>query len=155
MSGGYRVEQLAGHDRKSFTSGSADLDRYFREAVGQDLRRRLATCFVAVDPQGNVAGFYTLAGTSVLLDGLPPDRVRKLPRCPLVPAILLGRLALARAHQGKRLGGALVADAVLRARASGIGAHLMVVDAKDEAAARFYEHLDFVRLEGLRLICAL
>jgi hypothetical protein len=33
----------------------------------------------------------------------------------------------------------------------------MVVDAKDEAAARFYEHLEFTRLESasLRLVRAL
>jgi ribosomal protein S18 acetylase RimI-like enzyme len=154
MSGGYRIELLADQDRKTFTSGSDSLDRYFREGVTQDVRRRVANCFVAVDPDGDVAGFYTLAATSLLLDGLAPERRRKLPRYPLVPAILLGRLAVASAHQGRRLGGALVADALIRSSASDIAAHFMVVDAKDEAAARFYEHLEFMRLgeDGRRLV---
>jgi hypothetical protein len=96
MSGGYRIEPLADHDRKTFISGSESLDRYFREGVTQDMRRRVANCFVAIGLENDVAGFYTLAATSVLLDVLAPDRRKKLPRYPLVPAILLGRLAVAR-----------------------------------------------------------
>ncbi len=146
MSGDYRIERLAAHDRSGFTSGSAILDRYFREGVAQDMRRRVAGCYIAVGPAGDVAGFYTIAATSVLLDGLPPERQKKLPRYPLVPAVLLGRLAVSTAHQGKRLGSALVADALIRSSASELVAHLMVVHAKDEAAAAFYEHLEFTRL---------
>jgi GNAT superfamily N-acetyltransferase len=50
---------------------------------------------------------------------------------------------VAEAHQGKRLGGALVADALLRASRSEGMAYAMVVDAKHNAAARFYTHLGF------------
>jgi GNAT superfamily N-acetyltransferase len=157
MSDGYRIERLADHDRRTFDSGSESLDHYFREAAGQDIRRRVAFCFVAVGPDGDVAGFYTLSAASVLLDQLPAERSKRLPRYPLVPAILLGRLAVARSHQGKRLGSALVADALMRARSGDVAAHLMVVDAKDETAARFYEHLEFARLPDntRRLIRAL
>jgi len=142
----YAIEPLAGHDRKSFDSGSDELDRYFRERATQDMRRRVAACFVAVADDGGVAGVYTLAATSILLDALPPERARKLPRYPLVPAVLLGRLAVSLAHQGRRLGAALVADALLRAGRAEIAAHAMLVDAKDENAARFYEHFGFERL---------
>ena len=156
-SGGYRIEPLADHDRMSFASGSEILDRYFRERVGQDVRRRLASCFVAVDTQENVAGFYTLAASAVSLDMIAPHRARKLPRYPQIPAVLLGRLAVAKEHQRQHLGAALVADALVRSAGSEIAAHLVVVDAKDERAARFYEHLGFERLDGesLRLIRAL
>lgn len=143
---GYRIEKLAKHDRKRFECGSAPLERYFREQVTQDVKRRLAFCFVAVAEDGTLAGFYTLAATSIALDRLSADRAKHLPRYPVVPAILLGRLAVATAHQGKRLGGALVADALLRATHSEIVGHLMVVDAKDDHAAAFYEHLGFERL---------
>jgi GNAT superfamily N-acetyltransferase len=144
--GGYRIERLADHDRTSFASGSESLDRYLREVASQDVRRRAAYCFVAIGPEGDVAGYYTLSAASVSLDKLPADRAKKLPRYPLVPAILLGRLAVARSHQGNRLGAALVADAMMRASSSDIAAHLIVVDAKDETAAQFYEHLEFARL---------
>jgi GNAT superfamily N-acetyltransferase len=148
MSGGYRIERLADHDRGPFDSGSESLDRYFQQTAGQDVRRRVAYCFVAVSQDGDVAGFYTLSAASVLVDQLPAERAKRLPRYPLVPAILLGRLAVARSHQGKRLGAALVTDALMRATSSDVAAHLLMVDAKDQTAARFYEHLEFGRLPG-------
>jgi predicted N-acetyltransferase YhbS len=72
----------------------------------------------------------------------------------VIPAILLGRLAVATAHRGKRLGGALVADALARAGQSHIMAYAMVVEAKDAEAGRFYEHLGFEPLpdNALRLL---
>jgi predicted N-acetyltransferase YhbS len=154
---GYRIEPLGGHDRRSFTCGVDALDRYFREQVSQDVRRRMAVCFVAVDEAGDIGGYYTLSATSLSLDALPEVKARRLPRYPIVPAVLLGRLAVSSAHQGRRLGAALVADALLRAGRSEVAGFALVVDAKDEAAARFYEHLEFMRLPGepTRLIRAL
>ena len=73
---GYRVERLGKHhDRKAFRCGSESLDRYFRERATQDEQRRLALCFVAVAEQDDaVAGFYTLAATSIALDiVIPPS----------------------------------------------------------------------------------
>ena len=149
----YRIEALAAHDRNGFASGSEALDRYFREVVTQDIRRRIAKCFVAVDENEIVAGYYTICATSVGLGELPPARAKKLPRYPAIPAVLLGRLAVSSKHQGKQLGAVLVVDACERAARSDIAALLMLVDAKDEAAARFYDHLGFERLgNGRRLI---
>ena len=142
----YRIELLDAHDRSAFVSGSDALDRYLREQAKQDMRRRVASCFVAVDNDGIIAGYYTIAATSLILDKLSPERAKRLPRYPSIPAVLLGRLAVAQAHQGKRLGGALVADALLRATRAEVMAYAMVVDAKDEQAANFYEHLGFERL---------
>jgi GNAT superfamily N-acetyltransferase len=145
---GYSIEPLGSHDRRSFNSGSAALDRYFKEQVTQDVRRRVASCFVALGPDGGVAGYYTLAATAIALDALPAEKARRLPRYPAVPAILLGRLAVSVPHQGQRLGAALVADALLRCARSEIAGYAMIVDAKDETAAGFYEHLEFTRLPG-------
>jgi GNAT superfamily N-acetyltransferase len=142
----YRIELLGAHDRSAFVSGSDVLDRYLREQAKQDMRRRVASCFVAIDNDGIIAGYYTIAATSLILDKLSAERVKRLPRYPSIPAVLLGRLAVAQAHQGKRLGGALVADALLRATRAEVMAYAMVVDAKDEQAANFYEHLGFERL---------
>ena len=146
----FRIEPLSSdHDRSLFSSGSESLDRYFREQASQDMKRRIATCFVAVSTGGNeVAGFYSLAATSIALSSLAPDIMKKLPRYPVVPAALLGRLAIARSHQGKGLGGVLLGDAVLRTARSGLGVFALLVDAKDEAAQRFYEHHGFMLLPG-------
>jgi ribosomal protein S18 acetylase RimI-like enzyme len=55
-----------------------------------------------------------------------------------VPAALMGRLAVAARHRGRRLGEFLLLDAMARALASDIAAYAFVVDAKDDAAAAFY-----------------
>ena len=101
----FRVEPLQGHDRQDFASGSEPLDRYFRTQVTQDIRRRITACFVAVSGEGRIAGYYTLAATSVPLSDLPAEIGRKLPRYPSVPAVRMGRLAVDAAFKGQGLGG--------------------------------------------------
>ncbi len=127
------------HDRSAFHSGVDALDRYIRELALQDIKRRISGCFVALDDAKEVAGFYTLAATSVPFDSLPADLTKRLPHYPVIPAMLLGRLAVASKHQGKGLGRALVADALMRTDSFGIGAFALIVDAKDAQAVAFYE----------------
>jgi len=143
----FRVAPLdAGHDRAVFDSGSEPLNRYFREQVTQDVRRRVAACFVALTEERRIAGFYTLASASLLLADLPASLEKKLPRYPTVPAVRLGRLAVDQTFKGQGLGGALLADALDCAARSEIAAYAMLVDAKDESAATFYRHHGFIPL---------
>ncbi len=132
------------HDRTSFDSGSKHLDGYFREQVSQDIRRRVAVCFVALTNESRVAGYYTLASASILLADLPAVSAKKLPRYPTVPAVRMGRLAVDQTFQSKGLGGALLADALHRAARSEIAAYALMVDAKDEVTSTFYRHHGFV-----------
>lgn len=139
-----RVEALgAHHDRSAFASGAEALDRYFRTQAGQEARKKVAAPFVLVMTDGSIAGFYTLSATAVRLPELPDATTRKLPRYPLIPATLLGRLAVDRRHQGKGYGRFLLADALYRAVRSEIASFAVIVDAKDEAAKRFYERESF------------
>jgi ribosomal protein S18 acetylase RimI-like enzyme len=148
----FRVLPLEdGLDRKHFDSGTEPLDRYLREQVTQDIRRRVAACFVAVDDEQRIAGYYTLASASVPLDQLPPATAKKLPRYPSVPAVRMGRLAVDRDFKGQGLGGALLADALQRSARSEIAAYALIVDAKDEPAAAFYRHHGFVALPSAAL----
>jgi len=143
----YRVVPLEGRqERTTFVSDSETLNRYFQQQVTQDVRRRVAACFVALDGEQRVAGYYTLAAASVLLAELPDVTAKKLPRYPSVPAIRMGRLAVDQAFKGQGLGGALLADALERAARSEIAAFAFVVDAKDETAAAFYAHHGFITL---------
>lgn len=140
-----RVEPLgSGHDRSGFASGAEPLDRYFRTQAGQDARKNMAAPFVLLLPDGTIAGYYTLSSTSVQLGELPEQTIRKLPRYPLVPATLLGRLAVDRRQQGKGFGRFLLADALHRAARSEIASFAVIVDAKDENARRFYERESFL-----------
>lgn len=140
-----RVEPLtSNHDRSGFESGVEPLDRYFRTHAGQDARKNMAAPFVLALPDGAIAGYYTLSSTSVQLAELPDQTVRKLPRYPLVPATLLGRLAVDRRHQGKGYGRFLLADALYRAARSEIASFALLVQAKDDGARRFYERESFL-----------
>ncbi len=140
-----RVEVLGPyHDRNSFDSGVEALDRYFRTQAGQDARKNLAAPFVLVLPDGAIGGYYTLSSTAIRLAELPIQTAKRLPRYPLIPATLLGRLAVDKRFQGQGYGRFLLADALHRAVRSEIASFAVVVDAKDDAARRFYERESFL-----------
>jgi GNAT superfamily N-acetyltransferase len=142
----FRIEALApAHARKDFSSGSEPLDRYLRELATQDIKRRVSNCFVALDRGNAIAGYYTLAAASFPLTELSAEEAKRLLRYPLLPAGLIGRLAVDRSFQGHRLGSALVMDAALRVARAEPAVFALVVEAKDEKAACFYGHLGFRR----------
>jgi ribosomal protein S18 acetylase RimI-like enzyme len=146
----YRFELLGSHhDRKGFSCGVDALDRYFREQVSQDVRRRATTCYVASEAStGTPAGYYTIAAGDILLTDMPEQFVKRLPRYPLVPIARMGRLAVDQAHRGRQLGAALLWDAALRAQRSELAVVALAVDAKDDTAEAFYRHHGFVSFGG-------
>jgi GNAT superfamily N-acetyltransferase len=106
----------------------------------------MAASFVLVLPDGGIGGYYTLSSTAVKLAELPENVARRLPRYPLVPATLLGRLAVDRRFQGRGYGRFLLANALLRVVRSEFPSFAVVVDAKDDGARRFYERESFLPL---------
>jgi predicted GNAT family N-acyltransferase len=145
----YRVEALgASHDRTAFHSGVPELDHYFQHQAGQDARRKAAAPFVMLDRQDTIVGYYTLSAFGVQLPEFPEAVVRKLPRYPVLPATLLGRLAISRTHQGKSLGRFLLMDALYRSwkNTSEVGSVGVVVDALDQKSRAFYLHHEFIQL---------
>jgi ribosomal protein S18 acetylase RimI-like enzyme len=145
---GFVIEPLtSAHRRKDFSSGVESLDRYLHELATQDARRRVSNCFVALS-DGTIAAFYTLAAASLPLDEFTPEEKKRLPRYGLLLACLIGRLAVDRAFRGRRLGSALIMDAVQRAMRAEPAIFALVVDAKDETAVGFYQHLGFRRFSS-------
>jgi len=126
------------------------LDRYLKTQAGQDSRRRVASCFVLTpaDEPAQVLGYYTLSALSIALADLPTSLAKRLPRYPIVPATLMGRLATDSRHRGKRLGELLLFDASARVLRSEIATFALVVDAKDDAAERFYARYHFLELSA-------
>jgi GNAT superfamily N-acetyltransferase len=149
----HQIAQLsAQHDRSNFCSGSEPLDRYLRERANQDFKRYVATPFVLYDLDAQrIAGYYTLAATGIQFEDLPAAMRKKLPRYPMVPAILLGRLAVDERYQGRGLGAFLLVDALRRSLTNEIVAAAVVVDAKDETARAFYEYHNFISFVGVPL----
>ena len=133
------------HDRWSFRCGTAELDDYLQHRASQDVRRRAAAVFVLVpeDQPQRIAGFYSLSSASIILEELPAELAKALPRYPLVPAVLLGRLARDVNFPG--VGRLLLLDALARSlrHAEQVAAAVVLVDAKDENARRFYAKYGF------------
>ena len=152
-----RIELLdATHDRVGFDSGVDALNRYLKETARQHVLKGLSMTWVAVDEHSPapkpVLGFFTLSLCQVVADGVPAAWAKRLPR--QIPAMCLGRLAIASEEQGKGLGKVLLVEALLRvakigALAGGIG---LFVDAKDDEAARFYRHFGFEPSPGQPLV---
>lgn len=144
----YRVEPLSKqHDRSAFSSGIEPLDRYLREQARQDARKRVAAPFVLCEGKSNqVLGYYTLSALSIDIGAWPDDVAKKLPKYPLVPATLLGRLAIDARLRGKGIGEHLLIDALRRALAASreVASVAVIVDAKDEGAVAFYGHYEFI-----------
>jgi GNAT superfamily N-acetyltransferase len=79
------------------------------------------------------------------------ESLQRLPGFP-IPGVLLARLAVERRMQGQGVGKYLLREALGRtlelARAGPVAFRLLVTDAIDDAAARFYEHHGFARLRA-------
>ncbi|MGH7090644.1 MAG: hypothetical protein ACREFQ_17250 [Stellaceae bacterium] len=142
-----RIERLgSGHDRTGFVCGKKPLDRYFRHQITQDARRRLAAPFVMIMPDGAIGGFYTLSSAAIRLAELPEPVAARLPRYPLIPATLIGRLAVDRRHHGRNWGAFLLLDALHRCTRNEIASFAVLVEAIDEEARAFYLHESFLPL---------
>jgi GNAT superfamily N-acetyltransferase len=143
-----RVELLdVTHDRGGFDCGVEPLNRYLQQIARQHIAKGISKTFVLVDERAAtpkpVLGFFTISLCQVLGQQVPAKWAKKLPA--QIPAMRLGRLAVARTRQGSGYGKVLLVEALHRiARvadlAGGIG---LFVDAKDAAAAAFYGRFGF------------
>lgn len=149
-----RIERLAGvHDRAAFDCGAPTLNTYLAKQASQDEKRRVSACYVAVEiATAKLVGYYTLSAAHIDLSALPAPLSKKLPRYPSVPVIRLGRLAVALAFRNHGLGAALLWDAMERAASVEIGAFALLVDAKNELAARFYARHGFTAFADTPLL---
>jgi GNAT superfamily N-acetyltransferase len=131
------------HDLSSFDCGVDTLNAYLKRYARQAQRREGARTYVVLD-DNRVVAFYTIVFGAIAWKDAP-EHVRKgLGKYP-IPIMLLARLAVDRHWAGKGLGHGLLADALRRALAASeiAGLRAVVVEAKDEAARRFYEKHGF------------
>lgn len=135
----------AGDPVARFVCGEPSLDDYLRRKAWKNHTQGAARCFVTFDDDGGLAGYYTLSAGSVVRASAPGAVRRNMPD-PVVPALLMGRLAVAAAHQGRHLGADLLHDAI--ARTAGVaqtaGIRVLLVHALHEQARRFYLRYDFL-----------
>jgi GNAT superfamily N-acetyltransferase len=134
------------HDRAGFTCGEPSLDAYLHTQATQHHRDGIATTHVLADERApsRILGYYTLSAAQLLLTDLQETDRRGLPRYP-VPAVRMGRLAVASSEQGRRHGEWLLGSAVQTALdvRERLGVRVLLVDALNENAARFYRAYGF------------
>lgn len=138
------------HDRGGFDCGDPDMNvflaRYARQSHEQNATKTY--CAVETARPARVLGFYSIAPSAVAHGAVPSRMTKGLARHE-VPGFLLARLATDRSVAGEGLGGQLLVAAArrcLRLVAEG-GGILMIIDAKGERAARWYESFGAERLQ--------
>lgn len=137
-------------NREKFTCDIDALNHYLHRQASQDIRKKLAACFVIVDDDDNIIGYYTLSSAGINRDHVPPKFRKKIPHHYSVPVILLGRLAVDKNHKNKGYGAYLLVDALKRSyniSEKSIGAMAVIVDPINELAISFYEKYGFIKLE--------
>src|SRR5690606_26315957 len=104
-------------------------DNYLKQYANQDIKKRLAVCYVVADKDNNVIGYYTLSSNSLDLSDIPEDLAKSL-RYAEIPVIIIGRLAVHKYYQGNKLGQTLLIDALKRIVeiSALVGNHAVIVD---------------------------
>ncbi len=135
------------HDLAAFDSGESVLDDWLRERALRNLQIAASRTYVVCRGETTrVAGYFALTMGQILARETLGAMRRNMPQ--QIPAVVLGRLAIDRAWQGRGLGRALLADVVRRSlRASAdVSARLVIVHAISPSAEAFYLHHGFTRL---------
>jgi GNAT superfamily N-acetyltransferase len=134
------------HRLDDFDSGERALDEWLKRHARPAHAAGSARVFVATLDDGETAvGYYALAAAQVAPEEATERALKGQPRTRPVPAVLLARLAVHREHQRVGLGMSLLQDAMLRCRdaAEAIGARVLLVHAKHEAAKAWYLQYGF------------
>jgi GNAT superfamily N-acetyltransferase len=146
------------HARKNFDCGDTDLNLFLRNHARQSHEKGGAKTFLAIDSidQKTILGFYSLAPASLSYTQTPTLLCRGLARYDL-PGFRLARLATALSIQGKGLGGQLLLLAGRRCLqvATEVGGIILIIDAKNERAANWYQGYGAIPLDDNALTLVL
>lgn len=131
-----------------FHSSQMELDEWLSKHGLEATRARSATVYLAYSDD-RVVGYFALSAGSVDPSAAGSRTRRGMPRYP-IPAVLLARMAVIEEAHGQGVGRELVqqAAAITLEVARLVAVRVLVVDAIDEAVARFYEHVGFTRNEA-------
>lgn len=150
-----KIEPLSReHNRKSFDCGDDDATRFLKDKALQDQERNLSRTMVLKDltasPKG-IIGYHTLVLSRIRQEEIPNDRPR-ITRD--IPVILLGQLGVDLKFQARGVGDMLLMDAQARVHEIGekVGIRALMLDARNERLATWYEKHDFIRFpKSLRM----
>lgn len=131
------------HNLDEFSCGFPSLDNWLKKRARSNERSRASRTYVLCNDK-RVIGYYALASGSIA-NQLAPNKIKRNMPEP-IPVMVLGRLAVDQRYQGKRLGDALLRDAILRIlQAADIaGIKAILVHAISEEAKKFYLDRSFI-----------
>jgi predicted GNAT family N-acyltransferase len=137
------------HDRNSFDCGDPDLNFFIKNLSSSFLKRNLCGIHILQDDNDpcKILGYYAIAPMSVEYEKLPPNIKKKYPpQMQMIPAFLLGKLAVREEAKGKGLGEILLMDALsfIAEESKRPGGAFVMVDAKNENAQSFYKKYGFI-----------
>lgn len=141
------------HNKNDFNCGIDALDVYLKTQANQDIKKNVAVSYVlTTHDKEQVLGYYTLSSIGIFPGELPDALIKKLPRYPVLPGVLLGRLAVDKNFQGNNIGLYLLMDALKRSLtvSEEIGIVAVIVDTKNEMAVEFYKKFGFIKLPDNR-----
>jgi GNAT superfamily N-acetyltransferase len=147
---GLRLEPLRReHSRRRFRCGEETVENWLATKAFQHQEKHLSVAKALLDKEGVIAGYYTLATGQVDFNDLPAEVGRDLPRR-LLPVAVLVWLGVNSAHQGRGLGGLLLAQALRDCWEAGkIFTFIAVVlDCVNDATKGFYQQWGFSELPG-------
>jgi len=145
MTSDFTVEKLRpDHVLEGFDCGKEPLNRFLIRNALQNQQANASQTYVLITTD-RVIGYHTLVVGEVAFAAAPERLTKGLARHS-VPIMLLARLAVSWACQGRGIGQALLKDALLRTlQAADIaGIRAFAVHAKDDEARAFYGHFDFI-----------
>jgi GNAT superfamily N-acetyltransferase len=133
--------------KKKFNCKIESLNDYLHKRASQDIKRKIASCFVLVNEAHEVLGYYTLYNSSIPKASIPETIRNRIPYQDY-PVTLLGRLAIDANHQGKGYGTLLLVDALHRSYsiAHQIASAAVIVDPINSEAEAFYAKYGFIKL---------
>jgi GNAT superfamily N-acetyltransferase len=130
------VPLAADHDLADFDCGQPVLNEWLAQRALKN-ESRFSRTYVVCEGK-RVVGYFCISAGAIERQTAPGKLRRNAPDS--VPVSVIGRLAVSKSHAGRGLGADLLADALRRiavaSQSIGIGA--VLVQAKDEAAKRFY-----------------
>lgn len=142
------------HDRQGFDCGREELNDWLRKIARQHQEKGLSKTFVAIDElqPTQICAYYALTLAELESRHLPQAWSKKLPG--RIPGVRLGRLAVNKTCQNKKLGELLLVDALIRAHRIYIeaGGMVLFVDAIDQHAAGYYQRFGFEASPGNPLL---
>lgn len=138
------------HSKNDFACGIPELDRFLKEQASQHMKKRITTTYVLTEDSDLVIkGYYSLSSYSVNINNLPKSITKQFPKYPMVPATMLGRLAVATECQGFGIGEYLLVSALKTSYeiSQHQGSLCVCVDAINQSAVNFYKKYGFIEFE--------